>query len=105
MLKNLFTEFPADLPDELIEVICQSDAVRIERIVSRGHVTAPGEWYDQERDEFVLLVSGAAQLVFERQNEPLHLKPGDYLNIPAHTRHRVAWTDPDQETFWLTVHY
>ena len=105
MINNLQDRIPADLPEELIEVLARSEAVRIERIVSRGHITPPGEWYDQDRDEFVLLVRGAAQLLFEGESDPVRLDAGDYLNIPAHTRHRVHWTDPDRDTIWLAIHY
>lgn len=89
---------------ELFETLARTDAVHIERIVSRGHATPHGEWYDQDRPEFVLLVQGAARLAFADGRE-VELAPGDWLNIPARQKHRVAWTDPDRETVWLAVHY
>jgi len=103
MPDNLFANLPAQLPDEVVEVLTSSGLIRIERIVSRGHASPPGFWYDQEWDEFVLLLTGAARLEFESGN--LEMKPGDYLLIPAHRRHRVAWTDPATATVWLAVHY
>ena len=84
-------------------VIHAAKDLRIERIVSRGHASPDGFWYDQESSEWVLLVAGAARLRFEGE-EPLHLKPGDYVHIPAHRRHRVEWTDPDAATIWLAIH-
>jgi cupin 2 domain-containing protein len=78
--------------------------VKIERIVSRGHATPEGEWYDQERHEFVLLVQGAARLAWADGSETA-LAPGDWLHIPARQKHRVTWTDPDQDSIWLAVHY
>lgn len=92
---------PAELPAELVTVLASSPAVRVERIVSRGHVTPPGEWYDQDEDEFVLVVSGAARLEFEEFD--LGLRAGDWVDLPAHVRHRVAWTAPDEDTIWLAV--
>lgn len=101
---NLFNEIPSDLPEELLETLVDRDAVRVERIVSRGHVTPAGQWYDQDRQEWVLLLRGAARLAFADGRE-VALVPGDWLEIPAHRKHRVAWTDPRQDTVWLAMHY
>lgn len=103
-MANLYSDIPAELPAELFETLAQTDTVHIERIVSRGHSTPTGDWYDQERDEWVLLLKGAARLLFEDGSEAA-MGPGDWLAIPAHRKHRVAWTDPEQETIWLAVHY
>ena len=103
-MDNLLTNLPTDLPEELFETLVQSEAVHVERIVSSGHATPSGGWYDQERNEFVLLVQGAARLEFAEGYE-VEMEPGDWLNIPAHRKHRVAWTDPDHVTVWLAVHY
>ncbi|MRI35063.1 phosphoribosylaminoimidazole carboxylase [Endozoicomonas sp. OPT23] len=98
-------ELPGELPEELIEVLAENDNVTIERIVSRGHATPKGEWYDQPRDEWVVLLSGAARLKIEGQDQEVEMKAGDYLLLPAHLRHRVEWTDPATESVWLAVHY
>ncbi|RPH97352.1 MAG: cupin domain-containing protein [Lysobacterales bacterium] len=103
-MENLFHTIPADLPAELFDTLLESGSVRIERIVSRGHATPAGQWYDQDRHEWVLLLQGAARLAFADGRE-LELGPGDWLEIPARQRHRVAWTDPAQDTVWLAVHY
>jgi cupin 2 domain-containing protein len=79
--------------------------VRIERIVSTGQASPPGFWYDQPWTEWVLLLAGAAGLLFEDEPTPRPLKAGDYLLIPAGQRHRVEWTDATQPTVWLAVHY
>ncbi len=97
-------EHPAD-DNEAIEQLVDQRHVRVERIVSRGQSTPPGDWYDQEEDEWVMLLAGGARLLFEGSDEALVLEPGDYLEIPAHARHRIEWTDPDQETVWLAVFY
>ncbi|HEU5118420.1 MAG TPA: cupin domain-containing protein [Isosphaeraceae bacterium] len=103
-LSNLFSKIPADLPEELIQTLLNTQSVRIERIVSLGHSSPEVFWYDQESHEWVLLVKGAARLRFEGE-EPIELQPGDFLNIPAHKRHRVEWTDPSEPTIWLAIHY
>jgi len=105
MPKNMLQNIPGALPEELVEVLQTGDGVKIERIVSRGHASPKGFWYDQESHEWVLLLKGGATLLFEGKQNPIVLGPGDYLNIPAHTRHRVEWTDPKQETVWLAIHY
>lgn len=102
---NLKDAIPAHLPEELIQTLAGNDRVRIERIVSRGHSSPEGFWYDQPEHEFVLLVAGAAELELEEPHERRCLGPGDYLTIAAHRRHRVNWTHPDQDTLWLTVFF
>ena len=102
---NLFANLPQQPADEIFESLAGSPAVRIERIVSTGQATPAKQWYDQQRDEWVALIRGAAGLRFEDNPEMVELKPGDYLKIPAHCRHRVEWTDPEQVTIWIAVHY
>src|SRR5262245_4310727 len=92
---NLFADIPADLAKELIQPILSTPGVRIERIVSLGHASPEGFWYDQEGPEWVLLLAGAARLTLEGKGT-LDLSPGDFVDIPAHKRHRVEWTDPDR---------
>jgi cupin 2 domain-containing protein len=104
-IEHLYSGIPDALPTELIESLVSSDTVSIERIVSRGHASPPDFWYDQDLDEWVLLLAGAARLRFADQPALIDLRPGDHLNIPAHVRHRVEWTDPDATTIWLAVHY
>ena len=103
MKNNLFHNVPVDLPQELVEVLAESDRVRIERIVSDGHASPEGFWYDQDESEWVLLVSGAAVLSIDRGErvEQVALDPGDYLLIPAHQRHRVESTSLKEKTIWL----
>lgn len=101
---NLLAGLPPPLAEEQIERLVDGPAVRIERIVSTGQASPPGFWYDQPEDEFVVLLSGAARLRFEADDLPLDLKPGDWVEIPAHARHRVEWTQADPPTVWLAVH-
>ncbi|HEY4352230.1 MAG TPA: cupin domain-containing protein [Paraburkholderia sp.] len=102
---NLFSPVERG-PLEHVDVLAErGDDLTIERIVSMAHASAPDFWYDSPRDEWVVLLSGAAALEFDH-DEALHeMRPGDYLRIAAHRRHRVAWTHPDQPSVWLAVHY
>lgn len=102
---NIFDDLPADLPEELFTTLHRCGSVRIERIVSEGHSSPPGFWYDQAEHEWVIVLEGSAAIEFEDSDEPVRLERGSYLSIPAHTRHRVAWTDPARRTVWLAVHY
>lgn len=102
---NIYAALPEALPEELFQTLVRSGAVRIERIVSLGHATPSGEWYDQEHDEWVLLLSGGASVLFESEDSPRVLAPGDWLLIPAHCRHRVVWTDNQVHSVWLAVHF
>lgn len=104
VITNIFADIPEQLPEELFQCIFKQDGVRIERIISKGHITASGEYYDQAWDEWVVLLEGQASLSFEKEQKRVSLKPGDYVFIPAHTRHRVEWTVPDANTVWLAVH-
>lgn len=103
--ENIFEGVPRALPAELVETLLKGRNLRIERIVSRGHASPPDFWYDQEEGEWVILLSGSARLTVEGIPEPISLKPGDYLNLPAHQRHRLDWTDPAEDTVWLAVYY
>ena len=100
---NLFTELPAKLPTELFTTLLEADNLRIERIVSHGHASPEDFWYDQDQNEWVIVLKGAARLRFE--DGTVEMKHGDFLNIPVHKKHRVEWTTPDEPTVWLAVHY
>jgi cupin 2 domain-containing protein len=101
---NLFAHIPAELPQELTNCLLTAGDVRIERIVSRGHASPPGFWYDQDTSEWVLVVQGAGKLSFD-DGETLELNAGDSVLIAAHRRHRVEWTDPARPTIWLAVYF
>lgn len=101
---NLFAS-PGSAEAEVVEELLRGGAFTLERIVSVGQSTPEGEWYDQDRDEWVVLLSGAARLRFEDETEDCELQAGDYVDIPAHRRHRVEWTDPNRETVWLALRY
>ena len=88
-------------------MLAEGARAKVERIVSEGHASPEGFWYDQHQDEWVLLVSGSATLSVEKESgiERVVLVSGDHLLIPAHQRHRVEETSSTEKTIWLAVHY
>ena len=101
---NLFAAVPLGRAEEEILPLAKGSGTRIERIVSCGHASAPGFWYDQDGPEWVALLQGGATLEFA-YGWSVQLRPGEYLTIAAHVRHRVAWTSADPPAVWLAVHY
>jgi cupin 2 domain-containing protein len=104
-VSNLFQNLPDADKSEQFESLLNISGCRIERIVSQGQSSPPGFWYQQDWDEWVLLLSGSAILRFEGQEPPRPLQAGDCLLIPARVRHRVEATDNAQSTIWLAVHF
>jgi cupin 2 domain-containing protein len=102
-ITNIFNELPQHLPKELVQTLIRAADVRIERIISHGHASPEDFWYDQPQHEWVIVLKGAARLQFE--DGMIEMKPGDYMNIPAHKKHRVDWTTPEEPTVWLGVRY
>ncbi len=102
---NLLAAIPAHLPDELVDVLLQHKGLRIERIVSRGHCSADGFWYEQTEHEWVMLLQGEAILRFEEGDKQVRLSSGDYLNIAAGCRHRVEQTSTEPEAVWLAIFF
>ena len=102
---NILRPFEHSPEAEVVEILATDKKFLFERIVSHGHATPPGKWYDQPRDEWVVLLSGAARLRFEGDDDTVELGPGDAILIPAHLRHRVEWTTPDEESVWLALHF
>ncbi len=105
LIRNIYSPVLAETDQEEFETLLQHDHFRLERIVSDGHATPEGQWFDQAHDEWVILLKGSAGLRMEGDAEPIILRAGDYLLIPAHRKHRVEWTSPVERTYWLTLHY
>lgn len=101
---NLFDPLPDASAGEIFEDLIQHPVVRIERIVSKGQTSPEHGWYDQDEQEWVVVLKGRAELTFE-SGEIVKLGAGDHINIPAHSKHKVSWTDPETETVWLAVFY
>ena len=104
-MSNLLTDLPPAGETESIEELLAAPGLRIERIVSRGHASPDGFWYDQGWAEWVMVLRGSAALMFEGESAPRTLNAGDHVHIPAHARHRVVRTNPDEPTIWLAVHH
>ncbi|HPA14870.1 MAG TPA: cupin domain-containing protein [Desulfobacterales bacterium] len=102
---NIYLNIPHHLPDEIFENIILTGGIKIERILSKGHCSPEGHWYNQEKNEWVMVLKGRAGLQFKQNENIIEMQPGDYINIPAHCEHRVEWTDSEEETIWLAVHY
>jgi len=102
-MENLF-KLPTVLPaKEVFEPLIPDRGIMIERIISKGQASPPGIWYDQPRDEWVVLLQGHAELAW-RDGRRERLAPGDWLLIPAHEQHRVESTSMDPPCIWLAVH-
>lgn len=104
MPKNIFESIPKDLSNEVFEEIVSNENVKIERIISYGHSSPKEGWYDQEQNEWVIVLEGEAVLSFA-DKDAVTLKKGDYINIPAHQKHKVSSTKQDCKTIWLCVFY
>lgn len=102
---NLFAGIPSRLPKELVDVLAENQNTRIERIVSCGHASPEGFWYDQDEHEWVVVLKGEASLRFEDVDTTIQLCVGDHIHIAAHRKHRVEWTTSDEPTIWLAVFY
>ncbi len=100
---NLLAALPSAEDGEVCEGLVTAKGVRLERIVSLGQASPEGFWYDQQEDEWVLLLSGRARLTIAGEPDDRQLAPGDSIYLPAGCRHRVAWTDPSHPTVWLAL--
>ena len=103
-MNNLFRNVPESLPNEIFEQIIATEDVRIERIISHGHNSPEQGWYDQAENEWVLVLSGFGVIEYD-DGQQFRLQHGDYLNIPAHQKHRVIETSTQEATIWLAVFY
>ena len=104
-MKNLFADIPETFTGEIFETLVETKSFRLERIISDGQLTPEDEWYDEDENEWFILLKGSAVLLLEGDKEPVILKPGDYLNLPSHRKHKVLRTDTDEKTIWLAIHY
>lgn len=102
--RNIFEDIPEHIAEELFDVIVQRENIRIERIVSQGHVSPDSGWYDQEQGEWVIVLQGEAVIAYA-SGEEVRLTAGSHVDIPAHVRHKVKWTAPGIQTVWLAVFY
>jgi cupin 2 domain-containing protein len=101
---NIYNRIPDDLTKEVFEILAQNASVKIERIISKGHTSPDTGWYDQDKAEWVVVLTGEARIAFEN-DAIVELEQGDYITIPPHRKHKVISTSTDPETIWLAVHY
>ncbi len=102
---NIFGGIPDGFDAEIFEDLVETAPLKLERILSDGQATPAGEWYDQERHEWVILLQGSAGLRFKGLADIVELTAGDFVHIPAHQKHRVEWTDRSIKCVWLALHY
>ena len=102
-VRNMLGGLPPPDSDEAIETLLRGDGIRVERIVSYGHASPAGFWYDQAEAEWVVVMRGRARLAIENEADDRELGPGDSVFLPAHCRHRVNWTQPGEPTVWLAI--
>ncbi len=104
-INNIYQNIPDD-KKEVFQDLLVNKNFKVERIVSKGEGSPKdGKWYNQDKNEWVVLLSGSAGLRIEGEKDVINLNIGDYIEIPAHLKHRVEWTDNNQETIWLAIHY
>jgi cupin 2 domain-containing protein len=101
---NIFQGLPKHLDEEVFEILLKKGNLKVERIISRGHASPATGWYDQAQDEWVMVLQGEA-IITLKDDKDYSLGSGDYMTIPAHTKHKVTWTLLELETIWLAIHY
>jgi cupin 2 domain-containing protein len=102
--RNLFAGIPEIVKNEIFETLLGTQDIKVEKIISQGHTSPDIGWYDQKQNEWILLLQGEALLSFEKQPD-VQLKKGDFIDIKAHTKHKVAWTSSDPKCIWLAIFY
>ena len=103
-LQNIFDSIPENLDEEVFDLLLKNENIKIERIISKGHTSPKSGWYNQNKNEWVIVLKGEALISFE-DGKDIKLKVGSHLHISAHTKHKVKWTAPETETIWLAVFY
>ena len=102
---NIFKAIPKDLKEELFEQLLCTNDLKIQKIVSKGHTSPKSGWYNQNENEWVMVLKGEAVLSFKNNKKDITLKKGDFINIPAKVKHKVSWTKPNKKTVWLAIYY
>lgn len=104
-LRNIFQLLPAlGKRSEVFETLFENKTLRIERITSVDMQSDDCDWYDQDHDEWVIVLQGEGGLRFDDDSRVV-LKAGDYLHIPAHRRHLLTHTSADPACIWLAIHF
>lgn len=88
---------------EFFETLIDSKNIKIERIVSKGNSDSPDFWYNQQQDEWVILIQGTAKIAFENE-ETISIVAGEHLFIPKFKKHKIVETSTQPECIWIGVH-
>jgi len=104
MKNNFFADFPEFSNKEIIEKILSTENLIIERIISYGFNSPEDFWYNQNNDEWVILLEGLAEIEF-KDGKTVELSKGDYIYIPAYTEHRVKKCSKNPNSIWLAIHF
>ena len=119
---NIYDKIPESITEEIIEIMYQNPHCKVERIISNGQITTENEWYDQDQEEWIILVQGEATILIEKLQEEssdkcnilncnikeescdkVHMVKGDTLLIKSHQKHRVIYTSQNPLCIWLCV--
>ncbi len=102
-IKNIYLQKNKNSKSEIIEDIIFTKSFRLEKISSFGYPTPNNKWYNQDKNEWVLLLKGQATLKFKKDVSRINLKEGDYIFLEKHLEHRVEYVSKD--AIWLCIHY
>ncbi len=100
-MSNLFEPNASDPNTEQFDTLLKTKNIHIEKITSHGQTS--DEWYEQERDEWVVILEGEGKILFEKDNRTVDLIRGEYIHIPKMKRHKVIYTMTP--TIWLAIHF
>lgn len=103
-VENYFSGFLKSHSKENYYDLLKNKKFVLEKIVSKGYATPRNVWLLEDKNEFVLLLKGTAELLFEN-GVTTKLKEGDYFIIPSGIKHKVIKTSKKPLCYWLTLHY
>ncbi|CAK2003885.1 MULTISPECIES: cupin domain-containing protein [Vibrio] len=103
-MPNIYADIPSSLPNEMFNALISNENIRIERILSHGHSSPEEGWYNQDENEWVMVLEGQGVIEFE-DGRVVTLSKGDYINIAAREKHKVIGTVENVVTIWLAVFY
>ncbi|MCX6157127.1 MAG: cupin domain-containing protein [Ignavibacteriae bacterium] len=103
---NFFNSINLKSNKEKFTELIKGRSFTAEKIVSNGFKSPDNKWMSEVNDEWVMLLKGSAKLEFEFEvGDVINLKAGDYLLIPAKTKHRVIYTSKKPFCYWLAIHF
>jgi cupin 2 domain-containing protein len=103
-MQNFFKNIPSESPEEIIEILQSSGNTRIERIISYGQASPENFWYEQDENEWAIVLEGQAELEYPN-GKVITMKPGDFVYIPRGEKHRVKSTSQEEKTIWLAFFF